>query len=173
MTVATFKDLATQTHTVMGVSGTWIGSDDKLIAIHEQNAPIGKVLDDICYADPRFSWAQGSDGSIQIRLGREYLSLLDVVVSSVDGKAITSENLVSAVIMMPAVRSWAARNKCNVEHVIAIMGEPKKSFENTISILGDGQPLWRVLDRIAEKSGSYLWDMIKFSNEPCSINFNP
>ncbi len=72
-TLATFQNLATQTHTAMGVSGTWIGFDKKMITINEQNAPLSAVLDDICHADPRFSWAQASDGSIQIHLGKERL----------------------------------------------------------------------------------------------------
>jgi hypothetical protein len=77
-TLATLQNLARQTHRVMGVSGMWIGSDDKQITVKEQNASLGEVLDDICRADPRFSWTRASDGSIQIRLRSEHLGLLDV-----------------------------------------------------------------------------------------------
>jgi len=171
-TLATFQNLATQTHTVMGVSGTWIGSDDKMITINEQNAPLSAVLDDICHADPRFSWAQAIDGSIQIHLGKERLGLLDVAVNSLDGRAISPEKIIAAVVMMPEVRLWSSRNKCRVGKVI-VGGGIKKTSESPISILGNGQPLWKVLDQIAEKADSYLWSMVKYSNEPCAINLNP
>ena len=168
----TFQNPATQTHTVMGVSGTWIGADEKLITISEQNAPLGKVLDDICRADPRFSWAQAGDGSIQIHLGTEHLGLLDVVVDSFHGEAISPAEVTSAVVMMPEVRLWSSHNKCKVGKVV--VGGSERTSENPISVLGNGQPLWKVLDQIAEKTDSYLWYMIKFSNDDsCAINLNP
>ncbi len=166
-----FQTLAAQTHTVMGVSGTWIGADDRLITVNERNAPLGKVLDDICHADPRFSWTQAGDGSIQIRLGSERPGLLDVFVDSFDGKPIKSEEIASAVVLMPEVKSWSMHNKCSVMKVIVDGG--KKTSEPPVSIIGNGQPLWKVLDQIAQKADSYFWYMIKFSDEPCAINLTP
>ena len=162
------RKLAEDQHIVVGISGTLIGSDNKLIDIKLSKTNIKGVLDAIVAADSRFSWSITSSGSIRVGIGLG-LDLISIRCRSWRLSKLPSTMLASRLQATAPIEKWLRANACSLNE-ITIFGVPDTK---TISLNMLDQTVADLLDSISLESKSYLWSVLKFSENPCAINLVP
>ncbi len=169
MTIGVLTELAEKYHVVIGIYGTFIGTDSLWLHLSFADGTLGEVLDAIVKADPRFEWKQADDGAVHFVSRDAPLSLLDTTVHSFDVKSPGRHSIWDDMRRVPEVARWLQGHGCVMGEIIIIVGRPPKRWGRFAVHAGD-VPLSAVFDEIALKSGTYRWAAIQDTANPCRIN---
>ncbi len=169
-TLNILQALAERYHVVISVSGTLIGPDNKVIQISVVEGTLREVFDQIVRDDARFQWHQGEDGAADFRTINSPLTLVDVLISSLEINDPPRSTFPSFLTSVPEVNEWRESHNCFVQEII--FGRPSGNWRK-FSLLIKDQSFGAAMDQIAEKSGSYFWSAILYSTNPCTINLAP
>jgi hypothetical protein len=162
--------LADRYKVVVGVYGTLIGSDSGTIRISIREGTLRDVLDALVNQDGRFEWSQSDDGSIHVRTKEAPLSLTAVKVSSLDIENPKRMEAVQLLSRIPEVSSWLQQHGCSMDEMLA---GPLPQDWGQFSVRVTDKPLSGVLDEMAARSSTYFWSLIRYNDQPCSINLRP
>ena len=154
-----FGKIAREYHVVIGVSGTILGSDDKLISLKLSHTTVSSVLDAIVTSDPRYSWQEKQDGSVSVNVGH--------LLTATDVKRADLANELRGVF---EVDRWLENHSCELSEIL-LNSSSKGEWNMDISASDD--TIQHILNRIVKEKGTYAWTLIKFSEAPCSINLSP
>jgi len=165
-----FGVLAQKYKVVIGVSGTLIGSDSRVVNVSLESGTLKDVLDVIVTQDTRFQWQQNSNGSIHVSIKNSPLTLLDITVPVFDAENPKRAEIVDQLSQIPETSTWLRQHECSMEEMFA--GPPAREWGQFSVHLKD-VPLSSVLDEIAASSRTFFWSAIKYNNRPCAINVKP
>lgn len=170
-----FRKLAEQEHIVIGVSGTLVGSDHTLISVNMAHTNVKDVLDRITAKDPRYTWRDLPDRTIEISIGQHPLELLKIPVHNWTLDHPPRYDVTQKIAAIPEIKKWLQQHSCNLGEVIVIISPSSNTrglrLDFTLNV--SGQPLRSILNQIAARTKTYFWSAIKFSEKPCYINLLP
>ena len=161
LTFNALQTLAEKYHVVIGVYGTFIGSDNH-IDISIKDGTLGDALDAIVKADQRYEWVQTDGGAIHFTSRGSPLSLLDVIVRSFDDDNPARVQTEERLAKFPEVADWLHAHRCTMGEMVMDHEPEWRKFV----VHAKDSPLSAVLDEIAAKSGTYIWDAIQDSFNP-------
>jgi hypothetical protein len=164
------KLLAQKYKVVIGVSGTLTDNDDLLIQVSKDNGTLKDLLDQVAKKDPRFEWHQLGDGSIDVRLRSNPVSLVDVIIKSFHINNPQRNDFPHFLLQIPEVKAWQSEHGCLIHELI--IGKPPGNWR-PFSVHLREQKFGMAMNQIADKSGAYFWSAIEYSNKPCAINIAP
>jgi hypothetical protein len=164
------KALAQKYHVVIGASGILIGDDNEIVRISIAKGSLKDVFEQVVEKDPRFEWHQTEDGSIDFRLRRKPLPLIDVNISAFDVDNPQRSDFPNFLMQVTEIKAWQSDHHCLVQELI--IGRPPTNW-GQFSLHLRNQPFGSAMNQIASKSGSYFWSAIQYNSDPCSINITP
>jgi hypothetical protein len=162
------QKLALDHHIVIGVSGTLVGSDDKLIDINLTGTTLKGVLDAIVAADPKYRWTTTSTGSLSVNVGAS-LGFISIRLHEFRIIDLSPSMVASHLEKLPKIAEWLRSNSCSFNEIRT----ERSGKEQTITMIATDQSVAQILDSIAVETGSYSWLVLKFLDDPCEINVVP
>lgn len=165
-----FAKLAEHEHTVIGVSGVLVGSDDLLISVSLSHATVGEVLNAVTAKDPRYAWHDTQDNAIEVTIGQPPLGVTGVAVHNPTLGRLQRYDVVGKLANFIEVKSWLKTHSCSMSEIVA--GTPSADVWD-LDISSSDEPLRGILNEIGRQTRTYFWSAIEFLENPCSINLSP
>jgi len=170
LTTDALNTLAERYHVVIGVSGTFTGTDSLWIHVTLKDGTLGEVFDAIVRADPRFKWKTATNGAVHF-VREAPLPLLDIAVHSFDAEDFRRRDVSSTLPQIPEVAGWLKDHRCIMTEILSGSSLPEEW--RRFAVHAKGTPFSAVLDEIAAKSGTYFWAVVQHTTDGCVIHIVP